>query len=67
MINMRKVDYMGSRPLASTLLFAREDHNSVDSLEDDMPYSDTLSAEHHGAGQPYGSNMSVVHNVASRA
>ena len=44
MINMRKVDYMGSRPFASKLLFAPPTRGSHDSFdEEDVDLHDPMS------------------------
>ncbi|TEB25825.1 hypothetical protein FA13DRAFT_1817260 [Coprinellus micaceus] len=65
MINMREVDYMGSRPLASTLLFANDGTSSEDSLEVGIPYSNALSPEPTGGS--YRQNMGATADAASPA
>jgi hypothetical protein len=65
MINMREVDYMGSRPLASTLLFANDGTSSEDSLEVGIPYSNVLSPEPTGGS--YRQNIGATADAASPA
>jgi hypothetical protein len=43
LINMRKVDYMGSEPVASKLLFAAPTPGSDDDLEDDLNSSEMVA------------------------
>ena len=38
LLNIRAVDYMGSRPLASTLLFAPEKDNTEDLMNESETY-----------------------------
>jgi hypothetical protein len=53
LINMRKVDYMGSQPVASKLLFAPPPPGSDDDLEDDPGFFEMApgpsGAHHRGA------------------
>ncbi|KAJ3512736.1 hypothetical protein NMY22_g15246 [Coprinellus aureogranulatus] len=68
MINLRKVDYMGSRPIASKLLFAPPPPGSEDDGEDDEHRRDQLEMNVErsnvrscaGQGDPYGTESAVV-------
>ena len=52
MINMRKVDYMGSQPFASKLLFAPPQSDSEDDLDDDLDGSLEMSEDSSGLRHP---------------
>ena len=54
MINMRKVDYVGTRPYASTLLFAHSPPGSEyvpNKMGDSLELHSTSSAVHHKGSQ----------------
>ena len=57
LINMRKVDYMGSEPVASKLLFAPAAPDSDDDIEEDFDSDEidqgSSGMHHHSTGDQH--------------
>ena len=63
LINMRKVDYLGSKPIASKLLFTPPEPGSEDDIEGDSESVETVPRHStlHNRGPP--NEMSGIRNV----